>query len=98
MSSRERRVPLDPFEMLVRESLRERADGRLLEPEVRDQLLERAARQDRSVAWQASLLLRSLFDDRQSRFGNSVSPHHFVCLEGLFGPRASWFSFNQLTR
>jgi hypothetical protein len=98
MSLRERRVPLDPFDILVRESLKERADGRLPEPEVRDELLARAERQERRMAQGPSLSLGELFGERPSRFGYSASPNHFICLEALFGPRASWFSFNQLTR
>jgi len=101
MSSRERRVPLDPFEILVRESLREGAAGRLPELEVRDELLQRAERQERRMAHGPSRSLSNLFgerSERQSHFGYSVSPNHFICLEALFGPRTSWFSFNQLTR
>jgi hypothetical protein len=98
MSSRERRAPLDPFEMLVRESLRERADGRLPEPEVRSELLAKAERQERRTAQGGSLSLADLFGERPSRFAYSASPNHFICLEALFGPRTSWFSFNQLTR
>ncbi len=101
MSSRERRVRLAPFEVLVRESLREGADGRLPEPEVRDQLLQRAERQERRMAQGLSLSLGGLFAERrerQSRFGYSTSANHFICLEALFGPRTSWFSFSQLSR
>ncbi len=97
MSSRERRAPLDPFEVLVRESLRERAAGRLPEPEVRAKLLQRAARQNERQS-RPSLSLGSLFGEQSSRFGCSTSPNHFISLEALFGPRTSWFSFNQLTR
>ena len=98
MSLRERRGPLDPFEVLLRESLKDRVAGRLPKPDVRGELLARAERQERRLAWGPAQSIRDLFSDGQSRFGNSVSSHHFVCLEGLFGPRASWFSFNQLTR
>jgi hypothetical protein len=98
MSSRDRRAPLDPFEMLVRESLRERATGRLPEPEVRDRLLVRAERQQRRMEQGPSLSLADLFGERPSRFGYTAAPNHFICLEALFGPRTSWFSFNQLTR
>jgi hypothetical protein len=98
MSSRERRAPLDSFEMLVRESLRERASGRLPEPEVRAELLVKAERQQRRMEQGPSLSLADLFGERPSRFGYSAAPNHFICLEALFGPRTSWFSFNQLTR
>ena len=91
MNSRERRAPLDPFEQLVRESLRERADGRLPEPEVRDELLRRAARQEQRLSDTSHRAGNGLFGER-------ATPNHFISLEGLFGPRTSWFSFNQLTR
>jgi hypothetical protein len=98
MSSRDRRTPLDPFEILVRESLSERADDRLPEPEVRGELLAKAERQERRLAQGPSLSLADLFGERPSRFGYTAGPNHFICLEALFGPRTSWFSFNQLTR
>ena len=98
MSSRERRAPLDPFEMLVRESLRERAAGRLPEPEVRVELLLKAEREQRRLAQGPSVSLADLFGERPSHFGYAASPNHFICLEALFGPRTSWFSFNQMTR
>jgi len=98
MSSRERRAPLDSFEILVRQSLREHADGRLPDPEVRAELLAKAERQERRMAQGPSLSLADLFGERPSRFAYSASPNHFICLEALFGPRTSWFSFNQLTR
>ena len=98
MSSRERRAPLDPFEMMVRESLRERASGRAPAPEVRAELLLKAERQQRRMAQGPSVSLADLFGERPSRFGYSAGPNHFICLEALFGPRTSWFSFNQLTR
>lgn len=98
MSSRERRAPLDAFDLLVRESLRERAAGRLPEPEVRAELLLKAERQQRRLAQGPSLSLADLFGERPSRFGYAASPNHFICLEALFGPRTSWYSFNQLTR
>ena len=91
MNSRERRAPLDPFEQLVRESLRERADGRLPEPEVRDDLLRRAARQEQRLSDNSPRAGYGLFGER-------ATPNHFISLEALFGPRTSWFSFNQLTR
>ena len=97
MSSRERRGPLDPLEILVRESLREHAAGQLPEPEVREKLLARAQRQEQRMS-RPSLTLGSLFGEQRSRFGYSPAPNHFISLEALFGPRASWFSFNQLTR
>jgi hypothetical protein len=98
MSSRERRAPLDPFEMLVRESLREQANGRLPEAEVRGELLTKAERQERRMAQGPALSLADLFGERPSRFAYSASPNHFINLEALFGPRTSWFSFNQFTR
>jgi len=98
MSSRDRRAPLDPFEILVRESLREHADGRLPEPEVRSEMLAKAERQQRRMDQGPSLSFGNLFGERPSRFAYSASPTHFICLEALFGPRTSWFSFNQLTR
>ena len=98
MSSRERRAPLAAFDLLVRESLRERAAGRLPEPEVRAELLLKAERQQRRLAQGPSLSLADLFGERPSRFGYAASPNHFICLEALFGPRTSWYSFNQLTR
>ena len=98
MSSRERRAPLDSFEMLVRESLRERANGRLPATEVRAELLVKAERQQRRMEQGPSLSLADLFGERPSRFGYTAAPNHFICLEALFGPRTSWFSFNQLTR
>ncbi len=97
MSSRERRAPLDPLEVLVRESLKERAAGRLPEPQVREKLLMQAEQQERRLS-RPSLSLGNLFREPQSRFGYSVVPNHFINLEALFGPRNSWFSFNQLTR
>lgn len=97
MSSRDRRPPLDPFEVLVRESLRDRAAGQLPEPEVRARLLQRAQRQEQRLE-HPSRSLSSLFGEQSSRFGYSASPNHFISLDGLFGPRTSWFSFNQLTR
>lgn len=98
MSSRNRRAPLDPFEMLVRESLSERAAGRRPEPEVRGELLAKAERQQRRLAHGPALSLADLFGERPSHFGYSAGANHFICLEALFGPRTSWFSFNQLTR
>ena len=97
MSSRDRRVPLDPFDVLVRESLRERAVDRLPEPEVRAKLIQRAERQEQRLS-RPSLSLGRLFGEQPSRFGYSGAPNHFISLEALFGPRTSWFSFNQLTR
>jgi len=97
MNSRERRAPLDPLEQLLRESLRERAESPLPEPDVRDQLIKRAARQERRLARPSSQPLGGLFGE-STRFGYSASPNHFISLEALFGPRTSWFSFNQLTR
>ena len=73
MSSRERRAPLDPFEMLVRESLRERAAGGLPEPEVRAELLLKAERQQRRMAQGPSVSLADLFGERPSRFGYSAA-------------------------
>src|SRR5437016_12442105 len=90
MSSRDRRAPLDPFDMLVRESLRERAGGRLPGPEVRVELLAKAERQQRRMEQGPSLSLADLFGERPSRFGYSAAPNHFICLEALFGPRTSW--------
>lgn len=98
MSSRERRAPLDSFDLLVRESLRERANGREPALDVRAVLLAKAERQQRRMDQGPSVSLSDLFGERPSRFGYSAGPNHFICLEGLFGPRTSWFSFNQLTR
>ena len=84
--------------MLVRESLRERANGRLPAAEVRAELLVKAERQQRRMEQGPSLSLADLFGERPSRFGYTAAPNHFICLEALFGPRTSWFSFNQLTR
>ena len=97
MNSRERRAPLDPLEQLLRESLQERAAGSLPEPDVRDELIKRAARQEQRLARQSSNSIGGLFGE-STRFGYSASPNHFISLEALFGPRTSWFSFNQLTR
>jgi len=91
MNSRERHVPLDPFELLVRDGLRERAEGRLPEPQVRDELLRRAARQEQRLTERSPRSGYGLFGER-------ATPNHFISLEALFGPRTSWFSFNQLTR
>ena len=91
MNSRERRAPLDPFEQLVREGLQERAEERLPEPRVRAELLRRAARQEQSLSPNSTRAAYGLFGER-------ATPNHFISLEALFGPRTSWFSFNQLTR
>ena len=98
MNLRDRRRSLDPFEVLVRESLNERTAGKVPAPGVRDELLQRAARQQNRLASHPSVSFRGLFDDGQSRFAYSASSHHFVCLEAVFGARTSWFPFNQLTR
>jgi hypothetical protein len=98
MSLRERRESLDPFEVLVRESLSEETAGKVPGPEVRAELLQRAARLQKHEASPGSVSFRGLFNDGQSRFAQSTSSHHFVCLEALFGARTSWFSFNQLAR
>src|SRR5215831_10515489 len=89
MNSRERRAPLDPFEHLVRASLKARTAGRLPEPVLRDELIRRAARQQQHLGAGSAPALKGLFGER-------ATPNHFVSLEALFGPRTSWFSFNQL--
>jgi len=91
MNSRERRAPLDPFEHLLRDSLKARTAGRLPEPAVRDELIRRAARQQKRLGDNSTSTPLGLFTER-------AAPNHFVSLEALFGPRTSWFSFNQLSR
>ena len=58
MNSRERRRSLDTFEVLIHDGLQERIADKLPAPDVRQQLLQRAARQQRRFSWQLPAAFR----------------------------------------
>ena len=98
MSLRDRREPLDALEVLIRQSLRERAAGKAPSPLRRREVLQRAAHQRRHLAWRLPRLFVGLFGERPSWFVYADDQYTPVYLESLFGPRLGWFSFNQLVR
>ncbi len=98
MSSRDRRESLDPLEIALRESLRANAAHAIPAPDVRRQLLQRAARQQRRFPWRLSVSWPGLFRDNHAPHDHRAAQHHLLYVENLFGPRLGWFSFNQLMR
>jgi len=98
MSSRDRRESLDPFEVLLRESLRAKAAHAAPAPDVRRRLLQRAARQQRRLPWRLPFSWPGLFRDSHFPHDQHAAQHHLLYVENLFGPRLGWFSFNQLMR
>jgi hypothetical protein len=98
MNSRERRGTFDPTEILIRESLQERA-GKAPRPELRRQVLQRAARQQRRLAWRLPpSLSRVLSDSPSVRYSPWSPENHMLSVEALFGLRLGWFSYNHLMR
>lgn len=98
MSSRDRRESLEPFEIAVRDSLLARAAHPTPAPAVRRQLLQRAARQQRRFPWRSPIAWPGLFRENQTPPDHRAAQHYMLSVEGLFGPRLGWFSFNQLMR
>ena len=98
MNSRERRESLDGFEVLIRESLRERTAGCAPALSVRQDLLARAARQQRRFIWRLPAALRSRMDEGSPRSAYQFSPSHRFYLEALFAGRLGWMALNQLVR
>lgn len=98
MSSRDRRASLDPFEIVVRESLRSKTARAVPAPDLRHTLLQRAARQQRRFPWRRPLAWPGLFRDNRLPLDHYAAQRHRLYLESLFGPRLGWFSFNQLMR
>ena len=98
MNSRERRESLDGFELLIRESLRERTANCAPAPSVRKDLLARAARQQRRFIWRLPAALRSRMDDGLPRPTYQFSPAHRFYFEALFAGRLGYMALNQLVR
>ena len=97
MNSRNRREPYSAMEVLIRQSLQERAGDRLPSAGMRGRILQRATRQQRRLAWQLPATLGRLLDG--SGDVPVMAPHHrLLYMEGLFAPRLAWLSFNQLMR
>jgi hypothetical protein len=98
MNSRERRESLDGFELLIRESLQERTAGCAPATSVRQELLERAARQQRRFIWRLPAAMRSRMDRGESTAAYGFSPSHRFYLEALFAGRLGYMALNQLVR
>ncbi|HUS14035.1 MAG TPA: hypothetical protein VM536_03360 [Chloroflexia bacterium] len=98
MNSRDRRESLDGFELLIRESLQERTGGCAPAPDVRQQLLGRAARQQRRFIWRLPAVMRSRMDEGSPRPTYQFSPNHRFYFEALFAGRLGWMALNQLVR
>jgi hypothetical protein len=97
MNSRERREPLDPFEILLRESLMARVARKAPSANARQRLLQRAARQHQRWAWRLPFSIPGLFADSNRRLDNQqATHHHLLYVESLFGPRLSWFPLSQV--
>jgi hypothetical protein len=99
MNSRERRESLDPFEILLRESLMARVAGKTPSADGRRRLQQRAARQQRRWVWRLPFSIPGLFTDSSRLLGNEPVTHqHLLYVEALFGPRLAWFPLNQVLR
>lgn len=101
MNSRERRAgrdSADPRELLIRQSLQDRAGGKTPRPVVRRNILQRAARQQRRYAWRLPSSVTGLFKHDYAHFSHHTSQNQMLYVEALFGPRLGGFSFNQLMR
>jgi hypothetical protein len=95
MNSRERRDSGDAMDLLIRQSLQDRAGGKTPRPVVRRSLLARAARQQRRYALRLPSLAGFLKHDYLP-FSHHTAQNQMLYLEALFGPRMGGFSFNQL--
>jgi hypothetical protein len=98
MNSRERRESLDGFELLIRESLQERTANCAPAPAVRQELIQRAERQQRRITWRLPAAVRSRLDDSSPRPTYQLSPSHRFYFEALFAGRLGWMALNQLVR
>ena len=98
MNSRERRESLDGFELLIRESLQERTNGCAPAPGVRQELLKRAARQQRRFIWRLPAVMRGRMDEGLPRPTYQFSPAHRFYFEALFAGRLGYMALNQLVR
>jgi hypothetical protein len=98
MNSRNGRESVDPFELLIRQSLEDRAGGKTPRPVVRRTLLARAARQQRRLSWRLPGSVTGLFKHDYARFSHHTTQNQMLYLEALFGPRLGGYSFNQLMR
>jgi hypothetical protein len=98
MSSRNRRESFDPFEISLREALHARAARATPAPDLRRQLLQRAAKQQRRFPWRLPISWPGLFRESRPAQDHLAAQRHMLYVEHLFGPRLGWFSFNQLMR
>jgi hypothetical protein len=96
MNSRDRRGHADALDLLIRQSLEERAGGRTPRPVLRRNLLARAARQQRRYALRLPGTLSGFFRQDYAHFSHHSAQNQLLYLEALFGPRLGGFSFNQL--
>ena len=98
MSSRERRDGADSMDLLIRQSLREQAGGKLPRPAARRGLLARAARQQGRYALRLPGVITGLLKPEHAPFAHHATQNQMPYLEAFFGPRLGGFSFNQLMR
>jgi hypothetical protein len=89
---------MDQMEMLIRQSLEDRAGGKTPRPVVRRNILQRAARQQRRYALRLPGAISGLFKHDFAHFSHHTSQNQMLYLEALFGPRLGGYSFNQLMR
>jgi hypothetical protein len=86
------------MELLIRQSLQDRAGGKGPRPVVRRDLLARAARQHRRYALRLPGAISGLLRDDYMPFTHHTTQNQLLYIEALFGPRLGGFSFNQLMR
>ena len=98
MNSRERRDSADPMDLLIRQSLQDRAGGKTPRPVARRNILARAARQQRRYALRLPGAISGLLKNDYAPFSHHTAQNQMLYLEALFGPRLGGFSFNQLMR
>jgi hypothetical protein len=98
MNSRNGRESSDSMEMLIRQSLQDRADGKTPRPVVRRNILARAARQQRRYALRLPGSITGLLKHDFAHFSHHTTQNQMLYLEALFGPRLGGYSFNQLMR
>jgi hypothetical protein len=98
MNSRERRDGSDSMDLLIRQSLQDRAGGKTPRPVVRRNILARAARQQRRYSLRLPSAISGFLRDDYAPFTHHSTQNQLLYLEALFGPRMGGFSFNQLMR
>lgn len=98
MNSRERRDSTDPMDLLIRQSLQDRAGGKTPRPLLRRNILARAARRQRRYALRLPSAISGLLKNDYAPFSHHTTQNQMLYLEALFGPRMGGFSFNQLMR